>query len=182
MRLFVAIDINSVEVINQFEMIQTLIKEYNVRATYPARDQFHITLKFLGEVNEARISDIINLLNMIKLNSFRIRLNGVDGFPSLKNPRVIIVKVCESTELYKLQSLIEESLYKCGFKRETRPFKPHITLARIKAPWSWRRELIERLAQISLDSELVVDKFKLKQSILTNEGPIYKDIAIFKLR
>lgn len=115
---------------------------------------FHITLKFLGEIEEARVGDVrdgvheavaswshsapLGPLGSLRqpgsLGPIRLRATGVGAFPRLDAARVIWVGLAGQTDtLHRLQKAIEESLAVRGFPRETRPFRAHLTIARPRA-------------------------------------------------
>ena len=180
MRLFVAIDIDDSDLESDVYRLQQLIKQIGVRATYPRVNDLHLTLKFLGEVDASLVGNIIDRLSRISLPSFNIVVRDVDGFPSIFKPRVIFVGVDESEDLKKLYTKIEESLTNM-FPRESRPFKPHITIARIKQYIKLDSSLVSKLKSAIKEYTLNINSFKLKQSTLTPSGPVYEDIKIFKL-
>ena len=179
-RLFIAIDITDKDIIKNAIRVQDLIRSWNIRATYPSPDQLHITLKFLGELDESVIPKIINSLSPIKHKKFKIKFGFVGGFPSIKRPRVIFVGAEESAELSRLQRAIEAKLFFLG-KKENRPFHPHVTVARIKSLYKWNNKIISELEKIKMDLEYDINNFKLKRSILKSTGPEYIDLHIFNL-
>ncbi len=177
MRLFIAIDVLDKRISYVVSQIQQLLERNEVKGTYPSVDQLHITLKFLGETPESKIELINHKLKSINLSeSVVITVDGVGAFPSLVKPRIIFLHVNANEALYNLQKQIEETMVSIGFKRESRVFKPHITIYRIKKPWTWKTYLEKNLRNINLEVSLKINNFKLKESILTPKGPIYKDI------
>lgn len=182
MRLFIAIDIDDKEIKYKTSIIQNMLVNSGVRGTHPTVDQLHITLKFLGETPDFKIKLINDVLGKIKVDEkIVLNINGVGAFPSLKKPRIIFLDVKANDVLYVLQSQIERGMVKLGFKKEDRPFKPHITIFRIKKPWSWKSYLEKELVSVHIDKTLYINEFKLKESLLTPSGPIYKDLNVYKL-
>jgi len=182
MRLFVAIDINDKIIAHKVSTIQNLLVDNGVKGTYPSVDQLHITLKFLGETPDHKVQLIDEVLKKIKsINEIVLKVNGVGAFPSLRRPRIIYLGVTANDALYTIQSRIEHEMARLGFKREGRPFKPHITIFRVKKPWTWKRTLEKELTGIELDVTIKVHEIKLKESILTPTGPIYRDISVYKI-
>ena len=182
MRLFIAIDINNQIIAHKVSAIQSLLVDNGVKGTYPSVDQLHITLKFLGETPEHKVQLIDEVLKKIKAtDEIVLKINGVGGFPSLKRPRIIYLDVVANDPLYTIQSRIEHEMSRLGFKREGRPFKPHITIFRVKKPWTWRQSLEKELAGIGMDVTIRVLEIKLKESILTPTGPIYRDVSVYKI-
>lgn len=181
MRLFIAVDIDSDEVKMIASDIQEYLKSTGVRATYPRLDDLHITLKFLGDVDESLLNEIVRRLSIKKFGKIRLSVDGVDGFPNLSRPRVIFLSVDDiEGKLKVLQEYVESQLAGL-FPRESRPFKPHITIARIKQFYRLDERSISQLKSMVNKAMLSITSFKLKESILTQSGPIYKDISIFEL-
>lgn len=181
MRVFVAVDIEDDKIWDEVEKIQRYLVNEGVKGTFPAKNQLHITIKFLGNISDEMVGNISEQLNEITHPPFKIRLDGVTGFPSFRSPRVVVIKIFENQSLKSLFKKVEEKMYGIGFRKESRAFSPHFTIARVKKPWSWKRYIAGKLSEISLDYDYLVYSFKLKSSILTPNGPIYKDLYEYKL-
>lgn len=98
-------------------------------------DNIHLTLKFIGEVNQDAITNYDAALKKAAqaAQPFPIHIRGFGCFPSIKRPRVLWIGVHEPTgELEQLQARIEDNLEQLGVARENRPFKAHLTVGRIK--------------------------------------------------
>ena len=108
-----------------------------VRASWPRAENLHLTLKFLGEIEEARVA----LLSAAAARSaeesepFELTIEGAGAFPPRGAPRVLWLGVTDAAGgLARLQGRLEAECAGSGFKREERPFHPHLTLARLRAP------------------------------------------------
>ncbi|ACI18459.1 RNA 2',3'-cyclic phosphodiesterase [Dictyoglomus thermophilum] len=138
------------------------------------RENFHLTIKFLGETPENLIDDIKSILDETSyyFEPFYISLEGFGAFPSLKSPRVLWIGIEEGLDgLEKVFDFIEKRLVKKGFRKEDRPFSPHLTLGRVKD-----RD-VRILKDLLFDKEVVlVSSITLFESKLTPEGPIYTPI------
>lgn len=169
MRLFIGIPIPK-----ELAEILSLIK-YNVHGNinWVPQKNFHITLKFLGEITEKKVEKIILMLKEIKFNKFFIE-NGTYGFfPNKKYVKVFWMGVTPSESVFELHKLIEIRLSKF-FKME-QDYIPHITLGRVKyADFSDINKV--EIQKIKFE----VNCFKLYQSTLTDIGPIYSVIENFK--
>ena len=100
-------------------------------------DDIHLTLKFLGDVEEERIPDIGGCIEqcVMGITPFTIAVRGMGAFPSDHSPQVIwIAAADESGTLSRMQLSLEDGLARLGFKKEKRPFSPHLTLGRLKSP------------------------------------------------
>ncbi|GAA0455782.1 RNA 2',3'-cyclic phosphodiesterase [Alkalibacillus silvisoli] len=92
---------------------------------------FHITLKFLGPVSDQQVSKLIEQLNdLMFVKRFESTITGVSFFGQRKQPRVLFAKLDHLNELHQLKTEIESTCASLGFEEESRPFKPHITLAK----------------------------------------------------
>ncbi|AEM38001.1 2'-5' RNA ligase [Pyrolobus fumarii 1A] len=178
-RAFIAVDIDDPQVVSRLVQIRDLFVNTGTPMK-PVEDyNMHITLRFLGEIPSTLIEDIYaNVLSKLRFRRFRIRLVGVGAFPSITRPRVIWVGVREgSDELQRLYREIESGLRRMGFRPEREEFVPHVTLARIKGSRNIERvvKLLQEYADVEL-GEFEVRVVRLKQSILTPRGPIYKTL------
>ncbi|MBI2647018.1 RNA 2',3'-cyclic phosphodiesterase [Candidatus Woesearchaeota archaeon] len=171
MRLFIAIDFNELK--DCFiEMQEQLPKNVKLSLT----SSFHITLKFLGEVQPNKVDDIINILKNIKFKPFSVFLDKVGIFPTENYIRVIWAGLNPEDRILELQKNIDNSL-KDFFKKE-KDFKAHITLARVKYIKD-KKQFLEQLRKIKVDNKkLEVRGFSLIKSTLTPKGPIYEDLPL----
>jgi len=177
MRTFVAIEISNDDIINSIKKFQTKI---DIKAKPVESRNFHFTLQFLGEVSEEILQKIIQALRKIEFSSFNVNLKGTGAFPKPKFPRVIWIGTDDNggNMLIQLSKKVEEVLEPLGFFSE-KPFKPHITVFRIK----------KKIGDITkeLDNQKTIDfgiqevtSIKLKKSELTPDGPIYSDLEEIK--
>ena len=153
-----------------------------------ARDNLHITLKFLGEIEPEQVTRLdTNLSRIGGIRPFRATLSGVGAFPNLSSPRALWIGVGEgSEEMSKLAASVEKAAAASGFDEERRAFHPHLTLARART--DSRRgdriqmpdELAEMLKSCPLPS-WTCDSFTLMRSDLSPGGPAYTPIADFSL-
>ncbi len=139
----------------------------------------HLTLKFLGEIDEEQKRKIVPLLNCVaeRFSEIRVSLKGIDGFPKKQVARVIVITLTDGVEeLKNLSGAIEDELAKIGFEKENREFVPHITLGRRKNPKPIKDTFpIEPL-------QFVMDEIVLYKSILTPSGSIYEPIWKTRLK
>ncbi|MFH1754825.1 MAG: RNA 2',3'-cyclic phosphodiesterase [Candidatus Latescibacterota bacterium] len=184
MRLFIAV--NLCEEIKQ--AIRNAIDRFPV-AHPPWRwvgdDAFHITLKFLGDTSEDHVPQIINQLQGAcrACHGFDIRLRDMGGFPNLTKPRVLFYKVMEGAdELGHIAAAVDEALYRdLGIPMESKPFRAHVTIARIKRPL--QRDIISQFAAapVLTGAAQRVQSVDLMRSELRREGARYhivKEIAL----
>ena len=125
---------------------QYYIKTFGRGVRWVKPESIHLTLKFLGDVEEANVANIAERLKPIVQDfaSFKIKLTGSGAFPNLKRPRVYWIGVEEATgTLVKLHDQIDNTLEKEGFEKDQREFSPHLTLGRV--------EFIEEVQKISTE-------------------------------
>ena len=179
MRTFVAAEINNEEVLNEIKKVQSKL---NINAKPVSLKNIHFTLLFLGDISEEMSKKVQNALDTIEFSSFEVLFSGLGAFPKPKFPRVIWIGTNESggDQLKNLARNIEEKLSPLGF-RSDKPFKPHITIFRIK---NWIGDISDELARIN-SSSLGIQKIleiKLKKSELTPNGPVYSDLQVVKAK
>ncbi|NIP62327.1 MAG: RNA 2',3'-cyclic phosphodiesterase [Nitrosopumilaceae archaeon] len=177
MRVFVAVEVNDSEVITSIRKLQ---KELNVQAKPIETQNLHFTLQFLGEVNEDRIQEIKSILDSISFSPFVVRFLGIGAFPRSKDPRVIWVGTDEEggKNLVKLAKKVESTLEPLGFKTD-KPFKPHITIFRVKKRHININDQLNKFQTCEFGSQ-EISKMKLKESTLTSQGPIYSDLLTIR--
>lgn len=149
----------------------------------------HLTLKFLGNISTDMVGKItIALEEAVRgISPFHLEVKGMGAFPSLKRVQVVWVGITgEVDRLSQLQQRIESGLATLGFVPESRPFTPHLTLARLRdrATSDERQNLGQLIASTGLETahSLDVDSVHLMRSQLTREGPIYSRIGSIKLK
>jgi 2'-5' RNA ligase len=141
---------------------------------------FHLTLRFIGEVDEGTAADIDEALSRLKARRFTLQLAGAGLFGNGK-PRQLWVGVEREPVLCTLQRKIEQALIRAGLPPEPRKFSPHVTLARLReaSPLDLQRFLA---ANARFRAEpLTVDRFSLIASYPTKAGSIYEDQADYPL-
>ena len=179
LRLFIAVDMPPA-VKEEVLRIQNYVKKKELlKGKFTAPDQIHITLKFLGDVPAELLPKIDGALKTIYLNTMKAQLGSLDLFSSGKIIKILFLNVV-CPELSMLAKEIEERLGQ-WFEPERRPFVSHVTLARIKGVEDRERLAREINHCVVNPLSFEIDQFVLKQSVLLPEGPIYTDIAVYKL-
>ena len=149
----------------------------------------HLTLKFLGYVDAGIISKITAALEEACRGPapFRLGIDGLGVFPSQRRVQVVWIGLTGELEsLGRLQKSIDAALAPLGFQAESRPFSPHLTLARVReeATPDERQSLGQLISGITPDCTGIfnVNAVHLMKSQLTRSGPIYTRLASIKLR
>lgn len=145
-------------------------------------DQLHLTLKFIGEVENSRLLDICDALKSINHPQFPLSLRGVGTFPPRGTPRVLWAGVAPAKNSVALRNSIERTLGNIGIPRGKKKYTPHITLARLRN--SPVRQLQQFLAANAFlqSAEFIVENFILYSSRLTSKGAIHTVEATYPLR
>ncbi len=177
MRLFVAVDIDDDLRHNFIPLLKLLSSFRGVKAVEP--ENLHITLKFLGEVNEVSAERIKDELGKIHFSPFEIEFSGIGFFPNPNYLRVVWVGV-SGDGIYRLADDVEKRMRKLGFKKE-KDFKAHLTVGRVKRiDSSSKTRLLRDLESYNTEfGRMTVKDFRLKKSTLTPKGPVYEDVAIY---
>jgi len=175
MRTFIAIPLPQ-SIKDYLGDIQNQFKKCNVEAKWVNTKNTHMTLKFLGEVQEDKIPSIESAIKetIAGISSIKVNLIGFGFFPNEHNPRVFFVSTDKEEILQKIAYNLEEKLKPLGFKPEHR-FRSHITLARMKS----RKNagcLVTKSKEIKVDKYFPVNSIILYKSTLTPNGPIYEEI------
>ncbi len=178
MRLFVAVDLSDELRSSVSKVSNALSAIRGVKAVEV--ENLHITLMFLGEVEERKVDAVKDALSKVEFEPFRISLRGVGFFPPRGAPRVVWVGVSEGEdELRALADSVAAKLKRFGFKRD-KDFAAHVTVGRVKRRESAGdvRESVAEFKNADFGS-MIVDSFRLKQSILKPTGPVYRDVEVY---
>lgn len=185
-RLFVAVEIEDINTWRKILEFRDSVASCSIDGGIkPVEDEnVHLTLRFVGEVPESYIQRITECLNVVEsFNKFSITIQGVGAFPNVARPRVVWVGITSGADvLRRIRNSFEGKLRSIvGEDREE--FTPHITVARIKGRYG-AECLSESLRRYETTTFGIspVTQIKLKRSQLTPRGPIYTDIAVFRLK
>jgi 2'-5' RNA ligase len=172
-RTFISIDLPK-RVQKEVKKLQDELPGFEGKRTEP--ENLHLTLKFLGEINEEKIIEVKKRLKEIKFKRFESEIDEI-GYFSPEFIRIIWIHLSNCDEL---QELIDEKL-KGLFKPEYR-FMSHVTIARVKYLKN-KNYFLGELKKIKIPSGLKfkVNNFELKKSTLTPDGPIYEILERYNL-
>jgi 2'-5' RNA ligase len=140
----------------------------------------HLTLRFIGEIDEALAADVDEALGRLKARRFALQLAGIGVFGG-NRPHALWVGVEKNPELLGLRDKIEQALVRAGLEPEGRRFAPHVTLARLRDPvLDQLGQFLAAHAQFRAEP-LPVEHFSLIASFPTKAGSVYEDQADYKL-
>ncbi len=150
-------------------------------ARWVAPENMHLTLRFVGEVENGQAEDIDAALMRLRAPCFDITLDGVGFFGKPSAARVLWAGARKCEKLMRLQAKIETALQMSGLPPEERKFSPHITLARLNgAPFLRLQRFVADGAHF-LAGPIAVDRFVLFSSFRSGSGPIYTAEADYPL-
>ncbi len=179
MRLFIAIELPE-EIKEHLAQTQAKIKENlskEDKFRFVSKDQIHLTLKFLGEVQPDKLENIKELLGKVSFNPFSSNLSELGVFPNESQIRVVWAGLSPEEKIILLQKEIDGKLKKL-FPKE-KDFKPHLTLARVNSIQD-NKSFINNLKTIKIENKTIpIDSFKLVKSTLTANGSIYEELQSF---
>ncbi|MGH9866310.1 MAG: RNA 2',3'-cyclic phosphodiesterase, partial [Candidatus Acidiferrales bacterium] len=151
-------------------------------ARWMRSESIHVTLKFIGHVEDTRLPAIKESLAKIKSHGpLEIAFRNFGFFPNERRPRVFWLGIEAGPDLPALAAAIASSLELIGVPREERAFKPHLTLARFKSEegLSKLREIVAPLARQSFGST-VATEFHLYESVLNPAGAVHAKLASYR--
>jgi RNA 2',3'-cyclic 3'-phosphodiesterase len=157
----------------------------DVKATWERAEKLHITIKFFGEVEVARVPALTEAVARAAsaVPAFEMSLAGAGVFPTGGNPRVLWLGVQDTTgQLSRLQQRLEDECATIGFAHEPRPFHAHVTLARIRAANAAARHLARHHVKLGFaPAAFPVTELILMRSDLAPGGSHYTPRARHKL-
>lgn len=168
-----------------------------IDATAPLRDaapdvswldepRLHLTLKFLGENPPERADVIASAVSGVaaRHRALTMSLGGIGAFPNFRRARIVWMGVAQDPRLELLHHDVEVACEALGFELEGRPFRPHLTLARIKhrLPEDRLRELSRAAKRVDFHTECDVQSIDLMQSEPLSPGAVYRRLVAAPLR
>lgn len=178
MRLFIALDIPAkvrAALTNYMERARALAPE----ARWARVEGLHVTLKFIGHVDDSVVEKIKSALAVIKAAPFAVKFSGVGFFPNPNAARVFWAGVDGGDSLPRLASSIDAAMEKLGIPRETKPYHPHLTLARTSSrPLRGLKPLLDEPPQFGT---MTAREFFLYQSQPQRGGSKYTKLEGFRL-
>ena len=183
-RAFIAIAVPE-SVLRSCEELMARLRRLNLQGRFTRTRSMHLTLQFLGNVEEEQIPGITEILEQAGngVTPFDLEVGRLGVFPHLTHPRVVWIGVEPVDALTTLQIKIQQGLEPLGFPKENRDFHPHLTLLRLKS-----RKNLRQLAQY-IDTEgpglragvIQIEQIHLYQSILKPQGAEYRKLFTARL-
>jgi 2'-5' RNA ligase len=182
-RAFLSIDIEDERLINRIVELQDCLDKKASKLKIVEPENLHFTWRFFGDTPVERIESIREALQELEFQSFTITIGGVGAFPNTRRPNVIWVGALENAKMMQeLKAATDLLLEKIGYRKETKKFTPHATIARV------RQVLDRERASQNLDTlsgevvgEMVVTSIRMTSSTLTPQGSIYDTLWEIKV-
>ncbi|AEH60296.1 2'-5' RNA ligase [Methanosalsum zhilinae DSM 4017] len=173
-RVFISVDIPQ-NMADKISQVQSYFSDFNFKFVDPL--QVHLTLKFLGDVDDKLIPDIAEALDNINYEPFEARITGLGVFPKPSYAKVIWIGAEGGFE--GLHREVESCLKDLNFKRDKKEFTAHLTIARVKFMPKSKKEnflkLFNELKDVDIGT-MSVNSVYLKKSTLTPDGPVYETL------
>jgi 2'-5' RNA ligase len=152
----------------------------DAQASWSREANLHLTLKFLGEIKQASVTELSNAATraVVGLSSFSIRLEHTGVFPNHGAPRVLWIGVNDlSGQLAELHARLEHEADKAGFAKEDRRFQPHLTLARLRKPLHAQTLAVAHERLEFEPQEIAVSELLVIRSELSSAGSNYTVVS-----
>lgn len=176
MRLFVAINLPD-DVRRAVHEAVAVVRNRGMPARWTDPDQYHVTLKFIGQARPDRRDAHVEVLRRVASGYAPVDMTvrELGAFPSLRRPRVVWMGVEPTPQLRALKHDLEHGYASLGVERETRAFRPHVTLARAEegAAAGEFRELEDLASKVETEASFTARHLDLMRSRLRPEGPDY---------
>ena len=174
MRLFLALELDAATAEALYLAIAPLRALEPGLAWRPAA-KLHLTIKFLGDADEARVSGLVAAASLVAATHrpFGMRLGGVGAFPNFRRPRIVWFGVESEPRLELLHHDLELACLERGYEVEGRPFRPHMTLARVREqlPAERVRALARAARRIAFSATENVDRLTLFDGATGTSAP-----------
>jgi 2'-5' RNA ligase len=183
MRSFIAVPLPD-EVRSTLAEVQEKLRSCGGAVRWSAASSIHLTFKFLGEIDPARLPGLTESLRTgtAAESRFSLQLNSLGAFPDLRHPRVIWCGLAgEVGRLEGLQQKVEQACIQAGFLPEEHPFRPHLTLGRVRAPMNLTPMTDYMRSCAPLKAAFSVDRYHIYQSVLRPQGAVHSVLATIVL-
>jgi 2'-5' RNA ligase len=180
-RTFIAVEASDAVRDSTSELIEHLA-QCDAKVRWVARENMHVTMKFLGDQPDKRLGDICSAAQRAarQVEPFHAQFHGVGAFPDVKRPRTLWIGVSDGRdEFRRLFNAIDEELGQVGIRKERRGFQPHLTFGRVRQGGPNQRELAGLLEEhTEFDAGgIVVTQAIVFASRLDRDGPTYTILA-----
>lgn len=180
LRTFIAVELPN-DIHDSLQKLKNNIKDSMPDVRWTKYGNVHLTLKFLGDIEPSKVDMIsVSIQNVAnEFSPFTMSLARIGAFPNSRKPSIIWVGIEEgSGEVIQIANRIESSMEKLGFAKEKRPFRPHLTIGRVrelKHPSIMAKSLESN--EIGEIGRFRVEKLSFIKSQLDPSGSIYTTLS-----
>lgn len=181
-RIFIALDLEK-SFLTEIENLRELYYPEDRITKWESKEKMHMTLKFLGDTEEEKIPQIIEVIEdvSLKYNEIDLTFNGFGLFKKDNQPRILYASFNDNNYLTQMVDELNSKLLCIGFAKDNRKFKPHLTLLRIKGKENF--DNINKLNILKPDKiEAKLNKIVLYKSELKTGGSVYTKIKYCELK
>lgn len=178
-RCFIAVECTNNEIVDGIKRVQNALESTGANLKHVEPENIHLTLKFLGEIEQHKADEIAEIIREISFEPFSFKVEEVGVFPNLRRTATIWAGITDGvSDLSAVFEEVDSKMGKLGFERERRRFHPHLTISRVRSGKN-RDQLVEELLAVKdqVFGVIHVDHISLKKSVLTQKGPIYSTLA-----
>lgn len=167
--------------------VETLVRELRDASRdlkLVSADHLHVTLKFLGETEEGLVPEIVSAMREASagIGPVTLAVRGTGAFPSPARPRVLWIGLEGAEPLGRIATSLDHHLRALGYAPETRPWSPHVTLARVRGPRGLdRASAVLQRSEGTRFAEVRMEEIRLKKSVLRPQGPEYTTVEAVRL-
>lgn len=177
-RAFICIEMPD-SVVKEVARVQEILGKWRFTGKMTELENLHLTLKFLGEINDEKLKKVRERLKEVKFERFEAKLDEIGTFNFRGKPRIIWIKI-GGKGIFELQRKVDETIEKEGFNLEER-FMGHMTIARVKYAKD-KKGFLEHVKNIGISEvKFEVNAFHLEKSELKSGGPVYTPLQSFLL-
>ena len=179
-RTFIAIELPE-KIIYTISKVQEKIKSYGLKMRWVRPENIHLTLKFLGDIQEVDTEKVARAIteSVTGHPALSLAVKGIGVFPGIKKPRVLWLGISKPLDLLTaLQQTLDDKLATMGFPREKRPFRGHLTLGRItsKIDPKTLHNVLKEFTQFESE-QFFADRIILYKSDLNPGGAVYTKLV-----
>jgi RNA 2',3'-cyclic 3'-phosphodiesterase len=178
MRLFLALELPPSTADEIVAAVAPLRSDPAPGVSWVPAAKLHLTLKFFGDADDARVAALVQAVDRVaaRHRPFEMELAGVGAFPNFRRPGVVWMGVESEPRLELLHHDVELAAAEAGYELEERPFRPHVTLARVRDPVSAEqaRKLARMARTIAFAATTLVERLTLFDSAAAGSGAPYR--------
>lgn len=184
LRCFIAVDISD-EVRHAVGAAIQRLKQTGADVKWVPAGNLHITLKFLGNTEEAEVAPVIHALQerLTPCEAVYIKVTGLGSFPAGRHPRVIWAGIEDGGGLGVIQAQVDAAMTTLGYPAEDRPYSPHLTVGRVKSGRGMTL-LLKQMEELRGESfgEAEIRRVMVMKSELRPEGAAYAPLGEIELK